>query len=50
VASVTEKENEHVFTIGIKEEFQIIDPETRELYWPTQETVASWGRPVISSC
>ena len=23
--------NQHVFTLGIEEEFQIIDPETREL-------------------
>jgi glutamate---cysteine ligase / carboxylate-amine ligase len=34
------KENEHVFTIGIEEEFQIVDPETRELRSHIQEILA----------
>src|SRR6478735_8933579 len=33
-------ENEHVFTIGIEEEFQIIDPETRELRSHIREILA----------
>ena len=32
--------NDHVFTLGIEEEFQIIDPETRELRSHIQETLA----------
>jgi carboxylate-amine ligase len=32
--------NEHVFTLGIEEEFQIIDPETRELRSHIQEILA----------
>src|SRR5437868_3363741 len=34
------RENEHVFTIGIEEEFQIVDPETRELRSHIQEILA----------
>jgi len=34
------KENEHVFTIGIEEEFQIVDPETRELRSHIEEILA----------
>jgi carboxylate-amine ligase len=34
-------EKEHVFTIGIEEEFQIIDPETRELRSHIQEILAN---------
>src|SRR5436305_10141130 len=34
------KEKDHVFTIGIEEEFQIIDPETRELRSHIQEILA----------
>jgi carboxylate-amine ligase len=34
------KENDHVFTIGIEEEFQIVDPETRELRSHIQEILA----------
>src|SRR5436190_7789448 len=32
--------DEHVFTIGIEEEFQIVDPETRELRSHIQEILA----------
>jgi glutamate---cysteine ligase / carboxylate-amine ligase len=34
------KKNDHTFTIGIEEEFQIIDPETRELRSHIQEILA----------
>lgn len=34
-------EKEHVFTLGIEEEFQIIDPETRELRSHIQEILAN---------
>jgi carboxylate-amine ligase len=34
------KEKDHVFTIGIEEEFQIVDPETRELRSHIQEILA----------
>src|SRR6476646_3748562 len=34
------KQSDHVFTIGIEEEFQIIDPETRELRSHIQEILA----------
>jgi carboxylate-amine ligase len=34
------KEKEHVFSIGIEEEFQIVDPETRELRSHIQEILA----------
>jgi carboxylate-amine ligase len=34
------KQPEHVFTLGIEEEFQIIDPETRELRSHIQEILA----------
>ena len=34
------KDDEHVFTLGIEEEFQIIDPETRELRSHIQEILA----------
>src|SRR3989440_4262272 len=34
------RENEHVFTIGIEEEFQIVDPETRELRSHIQQILA----------
>ena len=34
------KEKEHVFTLGIEEEIQIIDPETRELRSHIQEILA----------
>jgi carboxylate-amine ligase len=40
------KENDHVFTIGIEEEFQIVDPETRELRSHIQEILAQ-GRIVL---
>jgi carboxylate-amine ligase len=35
------KDDEHVFTLGIEEEFQIIDPETRELRSHIQEILAN---------
>ena len=35
------KDDDHVFTLGIEEEFQIIDPETRELRSHIQEILAS---------
>jgi carboxylate-amine ligase len=35
------KDNDHVFTLGIEEEFQIIDPETRELRSHIQEILAN---------
>jgi carboxylate-amine ligase len=34
------KEKEHVFSIGIEEEFQIVDPETRELRSHIREILA----------
>ena len=34
------KDDDHVFTIGIEEEFQIVDPETRELRSHIQEILA----------
>ncbi len=37
---------EHVFTLGIEEEFQIIDPETRELRSHIQEILAD-GRMIL---
>ena len=39
-------EKEHVFTIGIEEEFQIVDPETRELRSHIQEILAS-GKMIL---
>jgi glutamate---cysteine ligase / carboxylate-amine ligase len=38
--------NDHVFTIGIEEEFQIIDPETRELRSHIQEILAD-GKMIL---
>jgi carboxylate-amine ligase len=35
------KDDDHVFTLGIEEEFQIIDPETRELRSHIQEILAN---------
>jgi carboxylate-amine ligase len=35
------KDGDHVFTLGIEEEFQIIDPETRELRSHIQEILAN---------
>src|SRR5689334_5196288 len=32
--------NDHIFTLGIEEEFQIVDPETRELRSHIQEILA----------
>ncbi len=40
------KENDHVFTIGIEEEFQIVDPETRELRSHIQEILAQ-GKMIL---
>ena len=40
------KEKEHVFTIGIEEEFQIVDPETRELRSHIQEILAQ-GKMIL---
>ena len=40
------KENDHTFTIGIEEEFQIIDPETRELRSHIQEILA-YGKMIL---
>ena len=40
------KENEHVFTIGIEEEFQIVDPETRALRSHIQEILAQ-GKMIL---
>jgi carboxylate-amine ligase len=40
------KEHDHVFTIGIEEEFQIIDPETRELRSHIQEILA-YGKMIL---
>src|SRR5213595_44220 len=40
------RENEHVFTIGIEEEFQIVDPETRELRSHIQEILAQ-GKMIL---
>ena len=38
--------NDHVFTLGIEEEFQIIDPETRELRSHIQEILAD-GKMIL---
>ena len=38
--------NDHVFTLGIEEEFQIIDPETRELRSHIQEILAQ-GKMIL---
>jgi carboxylate-amine ligase len=40
------KQKDHVFTIGIEEEFQIVDPETRELRSHIQEILAQ-GRILL---
>jgi carboxylate-amine ligase len=40
------KEKDHVFTIGIEEEFQIVDPETRELRSHIQEILAQ-GKMIL---
>ena len=40
------KESDHTFTIGIEEEFQIIDPETRELRSHIQEILA-YGKMIL---
>jgi len=40
------KQNDHTFTIGIEEEFQIIDPETRELRSHIQEILA-YGKMIL---
>ncbi len=40
---------EHVFTLGIEEEFQIIDPETRELRSHIQQILAD-GEMVLQEC
>ena len=40
------KESEHMFTIGIEEEFQIVDPETRELRSHIQEILAQ-GKMIL---
>src|SRR5437762_7494585 len=40
------RENEHMFTIGIEEEFQIVDPETRELRSHIQEILAQ-GKMIL---
>jgi len=40
------KKNEHVYTIGIEEEFQIVDPETRELRSHIQEILAQ-GKMIL---
>ncbi len=37
---------EHVFTLGIEEEFQIIDPETRELRSHIQQILAD-GKMIL---
>ena len=37
---------EHVFTLGIEEEFQIIDPETRELRSHIQQILAG-GKMIL---
>ncbi len=37
---------EHIFTLGIEEEFQIIDPETRELRSHSQQILAD-GKPIL---
>jgi hypothetical protein len=37
---------DHVFTLGIEEEFQIIDPETRELRSHIQEIIAG-GKMIL---
>ncbi|HEX8897357.1 MAG TPA: carboxylate-amine ligase [Chthoniobacterales bacterium] len=38
--------NDHVFTIGVEEEFQIVDPETRELRSHIQE-ILSQGKMIL---
>src|SRR5215469_15645069 len=40
------RKRDHVFTLGIEEEFQIIDPKTRELRSHIQEILAD-GRVVL---
>jgi glutamate---cysteine ligase / carboxylate-amine ligase len=40
------KKKDHVFTIGIEEEFQIVDPETRELRSHIQEILAE-GKMIL---
>ena len=40
------KDDDHVFTLGIEEEFQIIDPETRELRSHIQEILAN-GKMIL---
>src|ERR1700694_2009485 len=40
------KDDDHVFTVGIEEEFQIIDPETRELRSHIQEILSN-GRIIL---
>jgi carboxylate-amine ligase len=40
------KKKDHVFTIGIEEEFQIVDPETRELRSHIQEILAQ-GKMIL---
>jgi gamma-glutamyl:cysteine ligase YbdK (ATP-grasp superfamily) len=37
---------DHIFTLGIEEEFQIIDPETRELRSHIQEILAD-GKMIL---
>jgi len=37
---------EHVFTLGIEEEFQLIDPSTRELRSHNQEIIAGGKVPL----
>ena len=37
---------EHVFTLGVEEEFQIVDPETRELRSPIQQILGE-GKVVM---
>ena len=39
---------DHVFTLGIEEEFQIIDPETRELRSHIQQILAD-GKMILPS-
>ena len=41
--------HDHVFTLGIEEEFQIIDPETRELRSHIQEILAD-GKVLLKEC
>ena len=40
------KKRDHVFTLGIEEEFQIIDPETRELRSHIQQILAD-GKMIL---